>query len=180
MSDYRNNVKKVQWTLVKTFEDPQYGIVVSVNQSDQYRPRYSYEIGYRPKSVGQEGYARRQLPLMATGQGKIKIESLGNAITRLTSEAELWVEARCQAREDEIIAEKIARERNDLERGKPKQKPGLKKLAYLTGETAMKRAKLQEKSNEQTDVQVTTQEGSSAAGEAVGGSEAAGASETDG
>lgn len=122
-----NSKKSFSWEHVRDFSDHHTGVVVRVNATDQHRPRYSFEIG---RQVDDREYLARHFSVFVGGQGKVELTrpSLVETITRLVAEAEKFVLERCQEREDEIIEERMAKEKAQMERGKPKNPPGLKKL----------------------------------------------------
>lgn len=111
------------WTEVKSFEDD--GVIVVVNVSNHFRPRYSWALSFRTNK-GSMGRFKQVRP---EGQGAIKIESSVKTITKLLEEAEKWILQKLQENEDWEIQKRIDRESSDIERGKPKVKPGLKQLA---------------------------------------------------
>ncbi len=117
----------VEWKWVKDFEDD-IGLLVRVTESQQFRPRYSMEIG----KMGHENKLLRHIGVMSEGQGKIRLtHDLGYRISELMKEAQRWIEEKMQANEDRFIEEKANREKAEMDRGKPVQRPGLKRIAKV-------------------------------------------------
>lgn len=120
--------QKPEWKVIKDFVNEEAGIVVRVSATDAYRPRYSYEVG-RKLPNSDDNRIARHFGVFVEGQGKVNLRaSLAEKTMRLVFDAEMWILNKCQEREDEIVEEKCAREQRDMDREKPKQRPGLKSL----------------------------------------------------
>lgn len=115
-----NDRRKVNWSVVKDFELN--GIVVEVSASDTERPRYSVRIGRR----GERGTVSF-VPLYIEGQGKVRVTSIVDTMSKLLQEAQEFVEEQAQTHEDEYIAKRIERETREAARdGKKRRSSGYK------------------------------------------------------
>ncbi len=122
--DQRNSQQRIStWKVIKTFEDQ--GIIVSVSMDDtRGKPRYNLEIASRAKL----GHSSRYFPLFTDGQGKVTVTRISGFVARLLDAAETWVQADAQQREDHFIANRMEREKKQLDRDKPAPQVGIKAL----------------------------------------------------
>lgn len=106
--------EKQTWEHVKSFQD---GIcVVKVTMLSGYRPRYSFQIG-RANEDG--GVVAHYGVFVDTALGKSTLrESIADKICKLVGEAEAWILERTQVREDEIIEQRITKEKTQADFGK--------------------------------------------------------------
>jgi len=111
------------WVKVKEFEEK--GIVISVSCLHLRKPRFSYEVGVRVNG----GKFGRFFPVLAQGQGRIEIvPTETDVLTKLIGEAQAWIKSQYQEAEDAAIEQRIQREQSQVNRDKPRHKPGIKTL----------------------------------------------------
>ncbi len=113
-----NNGKKINWSVVETFEDGEGGLVVEVSASDAPRPRYNFRVGRR----GERGLIPF-IPVFTEGQGSIRVVSSVEKLGLLIERAEEFVREKVQAHEDEYVARRIEREMKQVAREGKKRRP---------------------------------------------------------
>lgn len=124
------------WTNARNFTDETSGVAVVVKKqllpkrypTEIQRPIFSYEIC---RITEQGGFVRYFGALTETYNGKVSFRKVLDTavVSRLVTEAEQWILDECQAHCDAVIEAKQQRERKEIDRDKPKQQMGLKKLA---------------------------------------------------
>jgi hypothetical protein len=123
----RDERKQMTWVDCKDFKETlgTLDLVVRVSRSDEFVPKYSIKLGrLRPDNM-----VTMNIPIFARGQGKISIVRVGEALARLTKEAEDFVHNAVQYREDEVIDGRQEKERRGMK--KDEQPKGLGALGKM-------------------------------------------------
>lgn len=117
------------WTHEKDFADEESGIVVRLQRKQNFRPLFSALV----VRIRDDGRSVPFLPIFVkTENAQVKsVTDPGPIIAKLSALASEYVRETVQARESEIIDEKLRREQSQLDKEKPKQAPGLKKIGKL-------------------------------------------------
>jgi hypothetical protein len=104
---------------------------VSISQSNDRRPRFSLTYGKNIEKGDGSGESRflPNVQVYTEGQGKISIRSIMTEMEALTKEAEAFILEKAQTAEDDTIAERLEREKKQLDREKPKQVAGTHKFS---------------------------------------------------
>jgi hypothetical protein len=120
--------KKYTWTVLRDFTDGPTNVTVRVQANDAYRPRYSVQVG-RLGDKGSGTFLAPHLPMYNEVQHArvTSVSDYAEVVSRLMIEARTYIQERMQIREDEIMAEKIAKE--DKRSFKQKPTMGLKNLS---------------------------------------------------
>ena len=124
---------KVEWISDKEFKNECF--IVRVNKLPIRNAKYSISISY----LTDKDRESRFIPMKSSGQGKIVLDSPMDKLFQLISQAESYIETELQRLEDYRIEQLEGREKRDLDRGKPKQKRGIK--AWGQADKAAKAAK---------------------------------------
>lgn len=116
---------KMEW--VKDREFTQGDVVVTVWKLPLRRPKFRFDISCK----GRDDRVFRSFLVHFSGKGKLQMHHGCNvaALQNLVTEAEGYIQGEAQVVEDERIDQMVAYEERDLNKGKPRQPPGLKKLA---------------------------------------------------
>ncbi len=127
----------VQWEK-NVYVAEKLGIRIQVNRLPITPARFSFSIG----KIGNEGRFMSFLNVThkGYGRGKIEIERTDMTVCELIRDAEDWCQAQLQIAEDERIEKLQAKEHRELQRDKPKPRPGLKTLAKNDGITRSAKA----------------------------------------
>jgi hypothetical protein len=122
------------WTVAKDFctkvevdgYDFQYTLVARISRSDGYRPRFSVVIGrYITKEQGEKAKITMYLPVFARAHNaKVTVNPIHDAVSGLLYEAQAWIREQCQERENEILEERIEKEKQIMEKSKVKKVGG--------------------------------------------------------
>lgn len=133
----------LEWVVVKDVTDKDTGLTVRISRADSFRPKFSIQIGKllidqrNPKS---EPRFVRHLSIFARAEnGVVTVGKFHTVLAELLVEAHKFIHEESQKREDEIIDTKLANEKRQLDRDKPKQKPGLKALKKQDAAAAERR-----------------------------------------
>lgn len=123
----------LDWVVCKDVSDKDTGLTVRISRADGFRPRFSIQLG---KLLVDKGNPRaeprfiRHIGVFARAEnGIVNVEKFYSTFTALLQEAHKFIYEESQKREDEIIETKQSHEKRQLDRDKPKQKPGLKEIA---------------------------------------------------
>ena len=117
------NEKRVDWQPDARFEEGSF--VAQVNKLPLRHPRYSFTLMMR---IGDDR-TTRFFPVRWKGQGKIDVVSIAADLQALVRKVEEHVQGKLQEVEDEKIDRMLRREQFELSKSKPRNLPGLKKLA---------------------------------------------------
>lgn len=125
-----NKFVKGEWEHAIDFHDEDSGMVLRVRElTGVYKPIYSYELG---RANADKKFSRHFAVQLEIVNGIVSIRSNSvdfKAMDKLVQQANQWVLDSRQVREDEIMQEKRDREESQIEREKPRIKPGLKTLS---------------------------------------------------
>lgn len=130
-SVHMNDQKKpLEWVVVKDVTDEATGLTVRVSRAEAFRPRFSFQTGKLIVDAGKKEprFVRYVGVFTRAENGVVAIDGFHTVMAKLLAETHEFIHRSAQAREDEIIESKQFREKKDLDRDKPKQRPGLKAL----------------------------------------------------
>ncbi len=119
-------ITKPQWKKLAEFDGGN-GIVVVVNYLPLVRPRFSMEIGKKLEN----GVLARHIPVGTSGQGRIDVDSVWSKVGSAVAKAEVAIFDAAQKAEDAVLDARIAKEEQELNRGRP--------IVARTGKTEQKR-----------------------------------------
>ena len=123
----RDERKQMTWIDCKDFKETvgSLDLVVRVSRSDEYVPKYSIKLG----RLRQDNMVTMNIPIYARGQGKISIIRVGEALAKLTKEAEDYIHNAVQYREDQVIEGRQEKEKKGMK--KDEQPKGLSALGKM-------------------------------------------------
>lgn len=125
MVNQSNESPKPTWAPVHLCHDESTGLCVSVQKSNHYWPKYSIQIGRMGDRIVP------YIPVHTRGDlARVSLTPTNtDTLTLLVLRAEAWIQEDATRISEERLAERQRREQEQLDRGKPKQRPGLKELA---------------------------------------------------
>lgn len=128
-----NKRAPLEWLVCKDVFDKDSGLVVRISRADGFRPRFSLQIGKllvdRSNPKAEPRFVRFLSIFTRAEHGVVAVEKFHVILAKLLEEAHQFIHVASQQREDEIIETKQTHEKRQLDRDKPKQKPGLKEIA---------------------------------------------------
>lgn len=128
-----NSRQPLDWVVCKDVFDKDSGLVVRISRADGFRPRFSLQIGKllvdRNNPKGEPRFIRHLGVFARAENGVVAVEKFHTILAQLLEEAHQFIHRTSQQREDEIIETKQSHEKRQLDRDKPKHKPGLKEIA---------------------------------------------------
>ena len=129
------NTFKHTWSEAKVFASKDGTIAVKVSKSSDRFPIFNLELiafDAKPSAGGpKKTFSRLRLSYLGRKTGRIEIVRISGIVANLIEQAEDYISEQLQTAENEWIEFSEEKAHRDIARGKPEQRPGLKKLGKM-------------------------------------------------
>jgi len=120
------------WSEAVVFVSKDGTIAVKVSKSNDRFPMFNLEVvAIEPGPGPKKTFSRLRLGFEGRKTGRIAINRIGSTVAGLIEQAEDFISEALQEAENDWISWSEAKAHREIDRGKPEQRPGLKKLGKM-------------------------------------------------